>query len=699
MKKITEIIFLFTFFAGATLVGRCATTDASLDQLLTSVAQVVKERAKRVAIQTIQDRLVSNLCDGRNLTLTAGSSGTQSVIQIGCGSPNCHGNEVYFKRSCNLLKQEGASLSDQYLLRTLGQDLISFLFRLSFYDVSNEQYELLKIPEVSEFAYSSIETIANGGSIDDLANPMLELADGVDGQAGLKLLQMVSDNPAQQKNADIVNQLHDLATALSASGVEISDWKNRKDVLFPRDPNSWYEGGGKSLALTVYHEAVGSTSSAKSIDALCGTDVCRLGRLLSVLLPPIQKLRTNKSQKDEFRDSTVRNLFYLLPEMPTYYQDIKILGSKTKGVFDATTLTAQLKDWESDIRQSMDDSGASRLDLGLFFKVVGSQLRAHQVASEGTQAWLQKLSGNIENLPETGDPVAALLSSDSFRSGVKIDPLVVPLRDAIKNLLSLSSLRESKSKGGFLAIEVFLKELPRLDGPSDLSPTPAAMADHLADLMGAFGQVLAVSGDSELVREQAETSSILKYVGRKDWVSLAFEASEKLRAHSDTKGVDMRIFTFMRTLMGMYQAKSVEEAKSILVADLEDVSSRQQRYHDFSIDVAAIVGGNYGKQDGVGDQLTVSGVFAPVGFQIAWGWLGVLIYPVDIGGYLTSTQDQTFKVSQAIRPGGALYLRPWSTIPIIAGEAFDYQPGSINSSANSRAETFLSLELPLIAIH
>jgi hypothetical protein len=142
----------------------------------------------------------------------------------------------------------------------------------------------------------------------------------------------------------------------------------------------------------------------------------------------------------------------------------------------------------------------------------------------------------------------------------------------------------------------------------------------------------------------------------------------------------------------MYQAASVSEAKSIFEATLEDESSRAHRFDGLTLDVAALLAARGGWQ---GDAW-FAGLFAPIGLQVAYRHVGLLVYPLDLAGYLVASGDkaQPPRVGDVVRFGATLYARPWPDVPLVVGAGADHGP-TFDTRPDTRAFAVVALELPL----
>lgn len=205
---------------------------------------------------------------------------------------------------------------------------------------------------------------------------------------------------------------------------------------------------------------------------------------------------------------------------------------------------------------------------------------------------------------------------------------------------------------------------------------------------------------------EKEKKDLLKLSNDKSYtkaIEKLFEKSQKSREFQNG-------LRFARTLLSMYQASSIEEAKGIFQATLEHQSSRKERNDQFSIDVAALAGFRAGNVWLNWDKSSTNddsngfglGIYAPFGVQLAKKTLGLLIYPVDLGAYLSgSLADETaeIRVQSAIHTGIALYCRPWKKTPVVFGGSYDYKPRfADDDSSEHRVGGFMALELPLFII-
>jgi hypothetical protein len=243
---------------------------------------------------------------------------------------------------------------------------------------------------------------------------------------------------------------------------------------------------------------------------------------------------------------------------------------------------------------------------------------------------------------------------------------------------------------GKLSRELHVRGLPK-------TPEPAACRLHPEDDPSQSGP------DFERLAEALEqVSTVLRLGADRDWVGLALSVSDEMHAHAEDAKQISRGFSFIRVLMSMYQAASVDEAKAIFQATLEEEGARERRYGATTVDVAALFAARAGYQRTSGLDAPVEGalygLYAPFGVQLAHGPVGVLLYPIDLGAYLVATPAPRLRWQDALRAGTAAYVRPSAEIPIVVGAGFDYHP-KIDTLTEWRAFGFAALELPLYSLH
>lgn len=83
-------------------------------------------------------------------------------------------------------------------------------------------------------------------------------------------------------------------------------------------------------------------------------------------------------------------------------------------------------------------------------------------------------------------------------------------------------------------------------------------------------------------------TGILEHAKERDWVAIGFDISDQLRDYKVKNEGFQNGLRFSRTLLTMYQAESVEEAKGIFQATLENEASRERRYNQTAYDITAL---------------------------------------------------------------------------------------------------------------
>jgi hypothetical protein len=202
------------------------------------------------------------------------------------------------------------------------------------------------------------------------------------------------------------------------------------------------------------------------------------------------------------------------------------------------------------------------------------------------------------------------------------------------------------------------------------------------------------------------SSLIVSRASDRDWVGVGLQLSSALEA-ARANGDVQRALRFVRSLMSMYQTRSVPVAQGIFQATLTDAGSRAQRYDTISFDLAALVAPRVGYQYNqhlqtgtwVGEGGPMLGLYLPVGVQISKGWWGVLAYPLDIGAYLVVQPGQEGPMwGDIVRPGIAGYVRLWRDVPVTFGAAVDYRP-LLYGTQQFRLFGFAALEFPVYPLH
>lgn len=501
-------------------------------------------------------------------------------------------------------------------------------------------------------------------------------------------------------------------------------------------------------------------------DAVCGeafkdeperAEQCRRARLTINLHGGLVRGRCARDDTPDRIRPRLRELVYVAAEQLVYREaltSLKIATDPLDGFLDAF--------------QTLDVSELPREELAAGFRLVGTYAAAADLAPEATRKWLAILERDLDRIAPDPNAYATLLHGEALGTDTHISsPPVVALRDAAKDLLVLPALavvryqrdideaedarrtlerlvhaartsmehlltavqEDPASSGAFQeyvgALSAFVSDLGRLmatigealDGAAPAGTTEANLVKPLARKAGepprkplkdrrqTFQQAALAMASGALA---------LQLAAQRDWLGLAIHLSDEVTRLPGVEGnlpELERSLRFVRILMAMYQAPTVDEAKAIFGSNLDDLASRERRYPGprWTVDVAALVGLTGGKLhirettetgETVRDTAALYGLYAPVGVQFASGLVGFLAYPVDVGSYLTSSDSKAESGPDwrsAFRAGGTLYLRPWADIPVVVGAGYDYR---FKFAGRDEWRLFgaASLELPLFML-
>jgi len=150
--------------------------EATGDQVLAVLAQVVRDRAKLIASEAIRDHIVDQLCGGRWLTVG------KAQIRLG-GSDDCRDKAIcraddVFASSCRLVRDpDPLSLTDTHFLKQLGRDTTHFAIRLSASGLEVSDYEKANLPDVADYLFDIVQEMGTSPpDIDAIATRTLVLA-------------------------------------------------------------------------------------------------------------------------------------------------------------------------------------------------------------------------------------------------------------------------------------------------------------------------------------------------------------------------------------------------------------------------------------------------------------------------------------------------------------------------------------------
>jgi hypothetical protein len=429
-----------------------------------------------------------------------------------------------------------------------------------------------------------------------------------------------------------------------------------------------------------------------------------------------------------------RQLAYVALEKDIYVSAIAGLGGDANAATQFFSALRRLK--LPEIR---------REEVARGIRVVANAVYAYSADTDFTKEWFKVLTRDVNGI-QWSSPIS-LDSLESLRreNKDKWDAHVRILRDSVKDFLALLLL------DGYIAEVVGTGQVPGLGEPvrslakvaevlqrADAGKPSAEqavklIADIIDSVVSMRAEIAARAKKANLALPAerlphcvlSRATRLLREAHDRDWVALALEIGDALGCRVQGQMGDApecrvegtklpetakRSIHFVRVLMSMYQAKTIDEAKGIFQAELQDTASRRNRWGRFSVDVGALLGAGGGyiwgwtteasQTDGQG---AAYGLFAPFGLQLAWPWVGFLVYPVDLGAYLVGRDDPNANTSRrwpdSLRAGATVFLRPWADVPIDFGVAADFHPPFDSSPTELRAFGVLALELPLYAIH
>lgn len=688
--------------------------------------------------------------------------GSDACVRGGHVAPACTPDDV-FVRSCQLLEKGEAPLTDPYYLKTLSRDTVDFLLRLSAGNLSAKDYAKYGFAPLGEFVHSVLEQVTSQGvTVGDLASPTLTLA----GQLGAGLpelvLQEIGERPATRAlEARILPLAHRWVAEGCPYVPDPSDEKQqpRRACAKGKDTAHWFAdaapaGCAEFLATSAERTrtfkdelfAEGTVVSAAS-EAPCeaangkawleqGRRLCERARLTMNLHDGLTRVSCLAGMAEPARRSALREMIYLLLEQRAYRQALRDLEPEAPG--GEAALDAFLA-----VVRSLELDRLPREELAYGVRLLGAHLAAARDEPDAANAWLARLKADLDAFGRragSGEPkdvmaaYQALLHGDALGSGRRPAALRVgELRDAVKDFLLLPAVvvaRDGEVTANVLATGTALAEVVAAfqapgEGRSRLQATLRAfsrLADALSRLAGAVARrrseqpALATPAGAEvdpaafehLAAALKEASAALALAAERDWVGLGIRAveqtAERVPAGEDREAV-LASFRFVRVLLSMYQAASVEEAKAIFQATLEDTASRARRYDRRAWDAGALLGLRGGFQLGrtVGDgharydRAGLYGLYAPFGVMTTRRSCGWIFYPVDLGSYLSvtpnSAEEGKPRWQDAFRVGLAGYRR-WRDVPVAAGLGTDFRP-AIAGRTEWRAFLGVTLELPM----
>jgi hypothetical protein len=718
--------------------ARAQVSDESVDRVLAALADVIKDRAKEVASETIKRRLAADLCAGNKIKVA------NQWLRIG-GSEECRNgtarckNDDVFGGACHLLRSyDSLPLTDVHFLKQLGADATNFAIRLAGIQLSEEDFGKEHFDKLGGYLFDVMQHMGRSHpDIEAIVDRTLEFADDF-GEAAL---------PA--KTLARVRALPELAALrVQLQSLDVQAACDAKTPSCAKLAGLWATAAGSACATDddqkAFAELFGSGEKFEGYRSLkCGGDDesrCQQAQLLVRLEPALRQLAC--PVEGEAALPVFRQLAYVALEKDIYVSAIDGLGGDRDV---ATQFFSALR------RLTLPEVRREEVARGI--RVVANAVYAYASDTDRTKEWFKQLTHDVNGIQWTSpislDSLASLRRDNKDKWGGRVRVL----RDSVKDFLALLLL------DGYVAEVLGNRCVPGIEEPvrslADVADAlqragkakPSAeqavrLIADIVDSVGAMRQEIAARATEAKVRLPEErlpqgvlsrATALLREAHDRDWVALALEicdaltcrvqepkiASEQSESsqassktcltHSELPPAAKRSIHFVRVLMSMYQAKTTDEAKGIFQAELQDAAARRNRWGQFSVDVGALLGagggGIWGWATGAtqADRQGAYGLFAPFGLQFAWPYVGVLLYPVDLGAYLVGRDDPKANTSRrwpdSLRAGATAFVRPWADVPIDFGVAADYHPPFESSPTELRVFGVLALELPLYAIH
>ncbi len=795
MQTIRPVALCAAILAAASVPVRARAQAATVDQVLGAVAEVVRDRAKRIATRTIARNVRDRLCRGTVKLSLAPDPGERELRLGGEGcwkGESCTPDDV-FVRSCRLVTGPlDLPLTDAYYLKSLSRDTIDFLMRIVARRLDARQYREAGLDELGTFMHAILEQLGREHPApEELAGPTLALADRLSAGMPRRTFTVLGRDAA-------VEPLASAAASVAArwvkagcpfAGVERSGKRvSGKACDEAQDDATWFApeaaqcGAYARSADTrrkVFRTLFAAPSDRRAQGPLfAGRDQpceeayprprdpgapdplgevrlsCASARVTLNLHDALVKLRCAEQEKrEDVVRASLRELGYVVGEQLAYRGAFLGLAEAAAGksiapeAVDCAAAAAPADvcklDAFLDAVAQLDLSDLPREELAYGVRFLGVYAAAVGAAPAATADWIALLRADLDRI--RGDPeeaYRALLHGRALGTDAPItSPAVGELSAAAKDLLSLPGLgfrqhqrlRDSAAQGRVSLLHLLRaiqedpiasRTLPRFvaalaDFLVDLAKMTDAAAAELANAPARRGlDAAAVLKEHERALERGRSllrgseaiamgAGAVRLAARRDWVGLAAQVSDELTKRASPGRFDelASAIRFLRVLLSMYQAGTVEEAKAIFASTLEDEGGRERRYADTVIDVAALVGGRGGfehtRTHGASPETSdggLYGLFAPFGLQVAKGKWGLLFYPVDLGTYLVATPGAGGpRWPDALRVGLAGYLRLWRETPVVFGLGGDYRP-RLDDREESRVFLTAALELPLFTI-
>lgn len=725
---------------------------ATVDQILGALGAVVKDRAKQVASEMVLEQIKDAICRGDKLTLkvkveTKSEKKEETKTELYLGGrclpdtqckkryePNS--NDVFFE-TCRLLTRHNSKLTDPYLLKTLSRETIQFGLRIAVKEMDEDTYNKTKMPGFGNYIFEVMDTMSHKDpDLFDLINPTLDLADQLEENFDMRnFLGEVGDSAETKTLLESINNFLEE----SCSGKE--KWSCDQ---FTKEKKRWFVGTvaqctdwvqnrdtREEISVEKFFKPSGEFSAYLNKPCKKPDDDCTRAQLLILLAPALQSWQCH-SQSVSTRED-FRRLIYIELEKGQY--EVAFGGTPARTDFDNwySKVSILLKTRRNEIQRDLLSNG---------LRLMAVVLRTYRNHPEETSKWLNRLKSDLDKIGEFNDIRNGEVLGRGNRGSTPIQ--LLPLRDGIKSLLSVplavqliypdTTRNNGKQTDSVRRLLSELVKFPNYDRST--SASLRLIQSYIATLSRVLSDPSMSEGNPETLAPFISALGILqkgfKNASDKNWVGLAMDVTE-IVDESLSKDIEpstneswkiwkrgsvaktpeiYRTLQFARVLISMYEAKSTEDAKAIFEGELEDIASRKMRYENWSVDVTALAGVTYGSlrvydlDPGAEDSIQrtrLYGLFAPIGIQASFKMFGVLIYPVDLGSYLTGKSDSSVSSDNAswrdsLRFGSAIYWRASGSVPIVIGAAVDYRP-TMDQINQLRYLGFVAIELPLFLIY
>lgn len=707
--------------------------EATVDQVLGSLSEVVKDRTKQVGTDIILRQIIEQLCS-KEVKISRGNGNGNLILYLGESNSKAPKEDHVFVESCKLLSYKYAKLTDPYFLKVFSRDTIQFGLRVSAKAMDAEKFRDAKMKEFGDYIFNVMQTMSHKEpDIIDLIGPTFELANKLQDDSVMRdILSSIGNMPETDY---LINDIKDnLQNLCSQRGnmdqvycqefkkgiwfINKNDQENHgTDTQSKINCEDWFkkEGGRDEEKLIIFFSPSNNTySTYRSKPCPDNDNTCKQLQLLVLFAPALQTYQCSSHSRDIRRN--FRSLIYIGLEKTQYGVAIQDQDARVNLSNWYNNVTIKLKNEESLLQNDLLSNG---------LRLVALVLRAYHYDAEKTTTWLQALGEAVKN-----DTFNNIKDSDPLDWGSRKNTpkILLPLRDSVKDLLAIplafdlmNTTNDENSNYSYTEEEIrnLLNELIKFPNYGQSASSSLKLLEKYIKMLS---NVLCKPETSSCNQEIFVAALGLVQQGfdraaDKNWVGLAMDITEisKKNLTEEEDFEDMyRVLRFSQTLMSMYEAQSIDDAKAIFESELEDVTRREMRYksNTWSIDVAALVGTLYGdltvrdfspqtadKTQGA----DLFGLYAPMGVQFGYRGFGLLVYPLDLGAYLTGKTDssvssENIQWGDAVRFGLSGYYRFSASVPIVLGFGVDHR-SSIDDISQNRLFGFVALELPLFLIH